>query len=186
VRELDIKTLCEQAGVTSRTVHFYVQQGLLPPASSAGPGARYTEGHLKRLQLVRLLQRQHLPLAEIARRLKGLTDDQVGQLLDEARARRPAVHESALDYIRGVLGETHASRQPVAKLQGPLRQLAYPSASSASPVPGLMPERSQWERFALTDSLELHVRRPLSRMQQRQLDRLLAAAKDIFDRQQEE
>jgi DNA-binding transcriptional MerR regulator len=184
VAELDIKTLCKKAGVTSRTVHFYVQQGLLPPASSPGPGARYTEGHLKRLRLARLLQQQHLPLAEIAKRLKGLTDAQVGELLNEARARRPAVRESALDYIRGVLGEAQASREPVMWFTNQMRYQVDPTASSVAAW-GATPGRSQWERFALTDGLELHVRRPLLRVQQRQLDRLLAAAKDIFDRQEE-
>ena len=36
----DLKELCAVSGVTPRTVHFYIQQGLLPPAGSAGPGPR--------------------------------------------------------------------------------------------------------------------------------------------------
>nr|MBA2303267.1 MerR family transcriptional regulator [Acidobacteriota bacterium] len=104
----DLRALCERANVTARTVHFYVQQGLLPPAGAPGPGARYTEGHVSRLKLIRLLQRQHLPLAEIAKRLKGLTAGQVDDLLHEARARRASERGSALDYIRGVLSEPSA------------------------------------------------------------------------------
>jgi DNA-binding transcriptional MerR regulator len=51
-------------------VHFYVQQRLLPPARSPGLGARYTEGDLARMGQVRLLQKWHLPLAEIAKQLR--------------------------------------------------------------------------------------------------------------------
>lgn len=45
----DIEALAEKAGVTRRTVRFYVQTGLLPPPNGAGRGARYDEGHLRRL-----------------------------------------------------------------------------------------------------------------------------------------
>src|SRR5215467_3776280 len=107
--DFDITELCERADVTPRTVHFYVQQGLLPPAGSPGPGARYGQGHVSRIKLIRLLQREHLPLAEIAKRIKSLTDDQVDALVDEAKQRRGDTKGSALDYIRGVL---HESKTP--------------------------------------------------------------------------
>ena len=41
-------------------------------------------------------------------------------------------------------------------------------------------ERSQWERYTLADGMELHVRRPLSRVEQRRLDKLMAAARTIL------
>ena len=64
---------------------------------------------------------------------------------------------------------------------------AIPSQSIASMGPtGAEPGRSQWERFTLTDGIELHVRRPLPRSAQRQLDRILAAARDIFGPEEEE
>ena len=103
--DLDINELCERADVTPRTVHFYVQQGLLPPAGSPGPGARYTEGHVSRIKLIRLLQKQHLPLSEIAKRTRGLSDEQVTGLIAETKQRRAESKGSALDYIRGVLAE---------------------------------------------------------------------------------
>jgi DNA-binding transcriptional MerR regulator len=67
----DLKDLCERTGVTARTVRYYVQQGLLP-SPGAGLGARYGREHLDRLQLIRRLQKQHLPLAEIRRQLESL------------------------------------------------------------------------------------------------------------------
>ena len=180
--DLDIAGLCERAGVTPRTVYFYVQQGLLPPAGSPGPGARYGQGHVSRIKLIRLLQRQHLPLSEIAKRIKGLTDEQVDALVDEAKHRRAEGRGSALDYIRGVLTE---SRTPDARIapRGQTRQSKGPGATAAL-VPAstsAAPARSQWERYTLADGMELHIRRPLSRVEQKQFERLMAAAREILD-----
>jgi hypothetical protein len=46
--------------------------------------------------------------------------------------------------------------------------------------PGSAPARSQWERFTLAEGIELHVQRPLERLQQRRLERLISAARQIF------
>lgn len=189
--DLDLKMLCEKADVTPRTVHFYVQQGLLPPAGAPGPGARYHDGHVSRLRLIRLLQKQHLPLAEIAKRLKGLTDAQVNALVAEAKAQRSAPRGSALDYIRDVLSASGSSRIMTASpsAASAVRLQASTAATSGEPAvtPSLgsaltpLPSRSQWERFELADGIELHVQRPLARLQQRKLDRLISAARGIFE-----
>ena len=175
--------------MTARTVHFYMQQGLLPAAGIPGPGARYGEGHVGRLRLIRLLKKQHLPLAEIGKRLKGLTDDEVGLLLKEAKARPRTQGGSALEYVRGVLGEQKAPASEFrAALHAPRMWMnALPSPSSAFMTrSGVEPGRSQWERFTLTDGIELHVRRPLARSAQRQLDTILAAARGVFGDEDEE
>jgi DNA-binding transcriptional MerR regulator len=181
--DFDIGELCERARVTPRTVHFYVQQGLLPPAGSPGPGARYGEGHVSRIRLIRLLQKEHLPLAEIAKRTKGLTDRQVDALLAEAKQRRTESRGSALDYIRSVLAEPDASRLDGLRAGAAHLRLstALPAAGESSTPASTGPARSQWERFTLADGMELHVRRPLSRTEQRQLEKLMAAARNIFD-----
>lgn len=182
--EFDLKALCDRADVTPRTVHFYVQQGLLPPAGAPGPGARYGEGHVSRIKLIRLLQKQHLPLAEITRRLKGFNDQQVAALLKDTKARREKSRGSALDYIRGVLNEQGSIPSIRASLASasPLMEM---SPASLGP-PGAESARSQWERFTLTDGIEVHVRRPLAREQQRQLDKILTAARKILGPEEEE
>jgi DNA-binding transcriptional MerR regulator len=180
VADFDITELCDRVDVTPRTVHFYVQQGLLPPAGSPGPGARYSEGHVARIKLIRLLQKQHLPLAEIARRTKSLSDEQIAALIAETKQRRAEERGSALDYVRRVLGE---ARTRGSTAQTPVPQ-AVPRRSAMaltdSSTPPAVAERSQWERYTLSDGMELHVRRPLSRVEQRQLDKLMAAARTIL------
>src|SRR3712207_6391650 len=114
VESFDLNELSEAAGVTPRTVRYYVQQGLLPSPGTRGPGTRYERAHLDRLQLIRRLQRQHLPLAEIRRRLEALGDDGVREALatsvDQAE---PPPGSSALDYVRDLLSRqaAHAGEQ---------------------------------------------------------------------------
>jgi hypothetical protein len=42
-------------------------------------------------------------------------------------------------------------------------------------------ERSTWERISVTPDIELHVRRPLDRLANKQLGALLDAARRIFE-----
>jgi DNA-binding transcriptional MerR regulator len=172
--------LCEVVAVTPRTVRYYVAQGLLASPSGAGPGARYDGGHLARLRLIRRLQREHLPLAEIRRRLGALSDAEV---LARAEDVAEAPSGSALDYIRGALA-TRGIAGPVGLLRAaPAPAPVSPAAIAETPAaygPTDGPiARSQWDRIVLDPDIELHVRRPLSRAQARAVDRLVAAARQI-------
>ena len=93
--------LADLAGVTPRTVRYYLAQGLLPAVGQSGPGSKYDAGHLARLRLIRRLQAEHLPLAEIRRRLDDLDDDDIRDLAGEGEPAPPA--DSALEYLRTVL-----------------------------------------------------------------------------------
>ena len=42
-------------------------------------------------------------------------------------------------------------------------------------------ERSQWERLSLGENIELHIRRPLSRPEQRRVERLITIARQVLD-----
>ncbi len=218
-----LSDLCDLADVTPRTVRYYIAQGLLRSPGTSGPGARYDDGHLARLRLVRRLQREHLPLAEIRARLASLTDEEAIAQSD-GPAERPA--DSALDYVRGVLG-AGALRKPATG-----RPSAFASAPPAPPAPPVLPaqpamhrrlemsspagpasrtqegvlvysdaaavppartppapeppvgERSHWERYALAPDVELHVRRPLTRSQNRAVARLVEAARQLLEEDQ--
>ena len=210
----DLTELCDLAGVTPRTVRYYIQQGLLPSPGARGPGARYDEEHLQRLHLIRRLQKEHLPLAEIRRRLESL--DAEG--LSAALAEPEPPHSSALDYVRAVLSRQEAPRHEsrhesrhAPPLPAPLPAPPLPRAMRMAPPGVLMdaapapppappaiprqtleppsppqstpqraPERSQWERVALAPDVELHVRRPLSRGQNKLVERLVEHARRLF------
>ena len=102
--------LADLAGVTPRTVRYYLAQGLLPAVGQSGPGSKYDPSHLMRLRLIRRLQAEHLPLAEIRRRLDDLTESDIRELAADDDAAPPA--DSALDYLRTVLGGTEKAMPP--------------------------------------------------------------------------
>ena len=160
--------LCQLAGVTRRTVRYYIKQGLLPPAARRGRGARYLQDHLARLQLILRLKGRDIPLARIRERLTGLSEADVQRLLEAPREAEP---DSAADYIRALLekqGSRHA--RPTPRPSSP-----QGTASSTGDY-----ERSQWERIRVDPDVEIHVRRPLSRSQDQQVRRLVDSALRLF------
>jgi DNA-binding transcriptional MerR regulator len=70
--DFSIQDLSDQTGLPRRTIHFYIQQGLLPPPSGAGLGARYSETHLLRLRLIPLLRQRGLRLDEIRQQFQSM------------------------------------------------------------------------------------------------------------------
>ncbi|HUG30446.1 MAG TPA: MerR family transcriptional regulator [Candidatus Limnocylindria bacterium] len=229
-----IADLARLTGVSVRTIRYYLAQGLLPTSGESGPGAHYGDGHLHRLQLTRRLQEQHLPLAEIRRRLAELTDAEVATLVATPPEPAQATTSSALDYIKTVLGTEPAELAtppspamlklaavpPGTDRRGPslLRRAAQPGIprmrDEPAPTPGgdpaasgavaevpvaflpsdlqgsppeprtatepPGPERSQWDRLSLGPNVEIHVRRPLSRLEQRRVERLITIARQVL------
>ncbi len=214
--EYSLQDLADLADVSPRTIRYYVAQGLLPSPGQVGPGARYTDGHLARLRLIRRLQREHLPLAEIRTRLGGLDDETIASLVESDAPKPP--ESSALDYIRGVLGGSgapSAPRRSAEALVAPtspallaqalvraqtIERLAEPDtaylrieelpASAEAPEPPAATastptepttQRSQWDRIALSPDIELNIRRPLSRQQNKRVERLIAIAHELLE-----
>lgn len=185
--QYDLYDLAERADVPARTIRYYIQEQLLPSPGQVGPGVKYSPGHLARLRLIRRLQRERLPLAEIRKRLQAMDDEAV-----EAALQKPEpVVSSAADYVRTVMGTPRSTpnaerSQRIAAFLNPGIKRSEPSSSSVVQEPRFSPsihkkrERSQWERIALTEDFELHIRRPLSRDANRRLERLLEQARRIF------
>ena len=257
-----IADLARLTGLNVRTIRYYLAQGLLPASGESGPGAHYGEGHLDRLRLTKRLQTQHLPLAEIRRRLAELTDADVASLATADPEPDAAPTTSALEYVRNLLGGPSIAERsiamPIAAYAPPgpeagkanVPSVAAPGARPRPPLaaarsllararyapigihsegggtgsdlaqrrqsnPGEVvrddavlgtrgmprmrdvpatsptqspeqagPERSQWERLALGPNVELHVRRPLSRLEQRRVERLITIARQVLDEDQ--
>jgi DNA-binding transcriptional MerR regulator len=162
----ELSDLCARTGVTARTVRYYIQQGLLRSPGQTGPGAKYDQGHLSRLLLIRRLQHEHLPLAEIRKRLHALDDSSVRALLQQQPHR-----SSAADYVREVLSRPGKSNTTGVKPKAP-----PPNAPKT-----LFPDRSQWERVAISADVEIHIRRPLSRDDSRRVERLIGEARRVIN-----
>jgi DNA-binding transcriptional MerR regulator len=68
-----MKDLCAKTGLERQTIHFYIQEGLVPEGRKTGRNmAFYDDGHLERILLIKSLQRERfLPLRAIRAILGG-------------------------------------------------------------------------------------------------------------------
>jgi DNA-binding transcriptional MerR regulator len=78
--------LAERAGVSARTVRYYVQRGLLPAPQFRGRDTAYGAAHLTRLKAIRTLQKRFLPLDAIEAELGRATDAELTALAEGADA----------------------------------------------------------------------------------------------------
>jgi DNA-binding transcriptional MerR regulator len=128
-REYTIQELSDLSGVPRRTVHFYTQQGILPPPQGAGLGARYSELHLLRLQAVPVLRAHGLRLDEIRRRLAGLDLEATQALLAQAPspAAARAIGEGTPAWPAGPsIGRPDHPASPELSIPTPHTTLHYP------------------------------------------------------------
>ena len=132
--EWKLAELAEAAGVSPRTVRYYVQRGLLPAPPFRGPDTVYGEEHLLRLKAIRVLQARFLPLDAIQVELQRLSADELRRLADSDTTPTPPTYGPSTP---GVI---------------------VPPPVLASPRVGSRPEvMARYQRWELAPGLELHV-----------------------------
>ena len=156
-----ISELAERAGVTRRTIRYYVELGLLPPPQGQGRAALYGPEHLDRLRAITKLQSSRLTLEEIREFLAAETRRPASAAM---MAREPS---SAADYLANVRADL--APQP----QMRVASLSEPSAQYVA---------EPWMRIPLTDDVELHVRRRTG--SERKLGRLIKEARRILEEEE--
>ena len=63
--EYKVSELADKAGVTKRTIHYYISKGLLLPPKGSGVNSLYNDEHLERILLIKKLQAEYMPLNKI-------------------------------------------------------------------------------------------------------------------------
>lgn len=201
--EYTIGQLAQHAGVTTRTIRYYVSEGLLPVPVTRGRYARYTSTHLQRLRLIKHLQQAFLPLAEIRMRLATLTDTEMQHVLEHATSSHSPPHAPS-EKDREPMSPAPApplhtqpntsAYQPAAIAQpGPpaIAHLAvHPSANAplqfgyaavyADPPATHPPAEARWRHLVLAPGIELHVREPHDPDRDQQIAALLERAQELF------
>jgi DNA-binding transcriptional MerR regulator len=79
-----IGDLADLAGVSRRTVRYYVQEGLLPAPLGLGRGSHYGPAHLDQLLKVKAMQEAGRTLDEIKRALSGSAERALHQHAGDA------------------------------------------------------------------------------------------------------
>lgn len=87
--EWKLAELAAEAGVSPRTVRYYVQRGLLPAPPFKGPDTVYGEEHLLRLKAIRVLQARFLPLDAIQVELLRLSPEELRKLSESELPTEP-------------------------------------------------------------------------------------------------
>jgi DNA-binding transcriptional MerR regulator len=189
-----IAELAERAGVTPRTVRYYVAEGLLPPPGGAGQQRVYTTDHLQRLQAIRCLKEAYLPLAEIRRRLDEASAPELERLI----ASEPAPRSSALEYLAQIpMAEFgRQTREPDPIVGSSFAARAFPFASVRAPAPPASPGAkiprgyaqsaeappadSVWHRAALAPGVELHYQLSGDRRRDEAIAHVIRAASHLL------
>lgn len=124
--ELSIGRVCEETGLSPRTVRYYEELGLLPDVRRRAGGRRvYGADEVERLRFIQRLQLLGLPLAEIrelnqVHALAGSTADML-ERLDELLARRLAELDQRIAELRGLRDQIEKYRARAASRAGALR-----------------------------------------------------------------
>jgi DNA-binding transcriptional MerR regulator len=170
---LTIDELAVRAGVPVRTVRFYIAEGLLPGASTRGKGASYTQEHLDRLQLIRLLVARHLPLAEVRELVTRLPPGEARDVIQEEQERTEEVAAQA--------GKPTSPKEYLSALLDQAR--GYPSQGIATGgVQGSLRREPAlpWHRWEVAPGIELQVRADVAQAEQEVIERVLAAIRDVL------
>ncbi|MCP3168770.1 helix-turn-helix domain-containing protein [Myxococcus qinghaiensis] len=129
--EWKLAELAEEAGVSPRTVRYYVQRGLLPAPPFRGPDTVYGEEHVVRLKAIRVLQAWFLPLDAIQAELQRLSLDELRKLAESDVTPTPP---------------TYGPTSPTDS------QIVAPPATGPRPT-----TTTRYQRWELIPGLELHV-----------------------------
>jgi DNA-binding transcriptional MerR regulator len=154
-----ISELAHKAGVSVRTIRYYISEGLLPSPQVRGRYSVYEEEYIERIQLIKRLKEAFLPIKEIRKKLETQTLEAIEEFLaNYASTSGPS--NDALDYISSVLNEEQPMPMMHAKMSAPAP--AAPSASWKSSTSRRMlsesrnePDGTMWKRFEVARGVEL-------------------------------
>jgi len=181
-----ISELAALSGVSTRTIRYYIQEGLLPQPEIRGKYAVFTDEYMQRLNLIKRLKEAYLPLNRIRELLNALDDNQIVPLLQEFDADPVA----ALAGLQALPVFNQASAVNL-ELNSPLKESALQYIQhlraprvAAEPAPRQMLLMSQpnipaarvseeWQRVRLAPGLELHIRQPVKAHLQPLIDKII-------------
>ncbi len=85
-----LEEVAKAAGVSPRTVRYYIQRGLLPQPSFRGPDTVYGNEHVVRLRAIRRLQDAYWPLDAISGLFASKTEREIASIADGTNVPSPA------------------------------------------------------------------------------------------------
>ena len=139
------------AVVRERTLRFYIGRGLVDAPEGAGPAARYGRRHLWQLTAIRRLQAKGLTLSAISHLVAGKSEADLGRMCARLTDPRSRGYES-------YLYEAADSEPPSALMVRDSGPRYSESMSEPGPDETTVPSPARWERFEISDGVEIQVR----------------------------
>lgn len=184
-RTYSIGELADEVGVSTRTIRYYVSEGLLPPPVGSGPGSRYTDAHRKQLIAINALKEQYLPLKEIRKRLIGFNLPPTGSIGEESmRGVADAALPEALAFRSSPPGYTSRRNRAESRLPAAISMdfdnwlEPQPAESQTPPDPV---ESHSWRRVSISDEAELLITESQYRRHQDRIDWLVQWVKRVLE-----
>ena len=183
----------QMTGMSRRTIHYYVSQKLIPaPESKGGPGAKYGEEQLVRLQLIRILQ-DELKLEKIREALASMSEEEMRCIITDAESGVKKWNAAAVSSWVSGQGNSSAAvtSRPATKLPGNF-SFAKIGEYQEPPLPvqpvnllaglkrPMQPKGDLWQRLQISDGIELNVRSDVS------TDTLRRALKEYLEQTEEQ
>ena len=191
--------LADAADVSTRTIRYYISEGLLAPPAGVGHASRYTTAHLTRLRQIADLKAQYLPLREIRNRLG---DPPMPHAISPTE---PSSRSSARDYLRTLRRDSapgirprHSAEEDAGVAYNLPESIGAPMAAPMmSPPPGphdvsedadapdvlpedLAPPGRAWRRIPIGDSAELVIADDLFRRRRDKVEWLIRWARKVI------
>jgi len=172
--QMTIGELARRAGVSVRTIRYYLAEGLLPAPETDGRYSVFGPEYLARLKIIQRLKDAYLPLKEIRAKIDTLSREEVTQLLQseapaspQQAAVQPFLKEapatSAMEYINNLMGRPRPTHQP------PTQPLRPPQ-----------PATDTWQRIYVAPGVEIHIEQGRQPHQADRIQKLLAYARQLF------
>lgn len=179
-----INQLAERAGVTVRTIRYYVNEGLLPSPQTKGRYSAYDEEYLYRIKLIKFYKEAYLPLSRIRELLDDMSPEEIKAAVEKFEKEPPEfnlpptpenfnrVEEnlSAREYLKEMdTQKAIRSENDIAESRD------FPSVMAKRVFPSApMPDKDvSWKRIEVGEGIELLVREDIYRRRRQELEILL-------------
>jgi DNA-binding transcriptional MerR regulator len=111
---LKLDELASRAGVSPRTVRYYIQRGVLPAPDFRGPDTAYDDRHLQALRAIKRLQDDYWPLDAIAAEIAGKSAAELKKIAEAAARVSERLTKSANNHVPSSHRATKCERIAVA------------------------------------------------------------------------
>ena len=184
------------SGVPRRTIHFYSQEGIIPPPFGTGGAAKYGETHLLRLKLIKALKKSHLKLSGIKEALDAMDLDEMRNLLMKSgespswenislenwiSSEDTGFSYSAMDRMKDDLN-TEKDLFSIKQVSSQMRT-SEPESVDRNYLRSLKRKtdtKTQWERYEVGDGVEISMRSDVDRRTKNMIMRLIEELKKEF------